>query len=534
MAVRLPGSSPAETYLDVEAVLEAARRTGADAIHPGYGFLSENAGFARAVEESGRTWVGPSPESIEAMGSKIGAKDLMRRAGVPVLEAPDEPTDADLPLLVKASAGGGGRGMRVVRALSDLDTEVAAAREEAHVRLRRRHRLRRAVRRARPPRRGAGRRRPARRRPRARRARLLDPAPPPEGRGGVPGPRPGRRGAGRAARGSAPRRGVDRVRRCRHRGVPLRPGVGAVLVPRDEHAAPGRAPGDRGGLRGRPGRAPADGRRGRPGRARGDDPERPRDRGPALRRGPRRRLAAAERHADPLRDPHGRRGPGRCRVRVRQRGVDALRRDAGQGDRARPDPAGSRARPRRRAVPGEDPRDHHQPGPAGADPAQPRVPRRPGGDRLLRPHLGRGLVGRHPSAPPPAGRRRPRARRARPRRTPGAAGDPGRLAQRHVPAADHRLRRRPGRRVARVPRRVRRRRARGAGGRSDVGHPARGWCDRDVRRDRGRRGRRGGRPAGARPAGPAAPVHRPGGRGGQWQPAGADARDGRAGRGRGR
>ncbi len=131
VAVRLPGTSPAETYLDVEAVLEAARRTGADAIHPGYGFLSENAGFARAVEESGRTWVGPSPESIEAMGSKIGAKDLMRRAGVPVLEAPDEPTDADLPLIVKASAGGGGRGMRVVRALSDLDTEVAAAREEA-------------------------------------------------------------------------------------------------------------------------------------------------------------------------------------------------------------------------------------------------------------------------------------------------------------------------------------------------------------------------------------------------------------------
>ncbi|MBJ7357132.1 biotin carboxylase N-terminal domain-containing protein [Nocardioides sp.] len=131
VAVRLPGNTPAETYLDVEAVLAAARRSGADAIHPGYGFLSENAAFARAVEAAGLTWVGPTPESIEAMGSKIGAKELMRAAGVPVLEAPAEPTEADLPLLVKASAGGGGRGMRVVRALADLPGEVAAAEAEA-------------------------------------------------------------------------------------------------------------------------------------------------------------------------------------------------------------------------------------------------------------------------------------------------------------------------------------------------------------------------------------------------------------------
>ncbi len=131
VAVRLPGNSPAETYLDVAVVLAAARASGADAIHPGYGFLSENAEFARAVIEAGLTWIGPTPESIDAMGSKIEAKRLMREAGVPTLEAPEQPTEADLPLLVKASAGGGGRGMRIVRALADLDREIAAAQAEA-------------------------------------------------------------------------------------------------------------------------------------------------------------------------------------------------------------------------------------------------------------------------------------------------------------------------------------------------------------------------------------------------------------------
>jgi propionyl-CoA carboxylase alpha chain len=131
LAVALPGNAPAETYLDVDAVLHAAKRTGADAIHPGYGFLSENADFARAVEAAGLTWVGPSPESIEAMGSKVEAKRIMREAGVPVLEAPAAPTEADLPLIVKASAGGGGRGMRIVRDLASLDAEIERARDEA-------------------------------------------------------------------------------------------------------------------------------------------------------------------------------------------------------------------------------------------------------------------------------------------------------------------------------------------------------------------------------------------------------------------
>ncbi len=133
VAVRLPGNTPAETYLDVAAVLAAASTAGADAIHPGYGFLSENADFARAVIEAGLTWVGPAPESIEQMGSKVEAKKLMEAAGVPVLAnlTPETATEADLPLLVKASAGGGGRGMRIVRSLADLPGEVAAAQAEA-------------------------------------------------------------------------------------------------------------------------------------------------------------------------------------------------------------------------------------------------------------------------------------------------------------------------------------------------------------------------------------------------------------------
>ena len=130
-AVRLPGNTPGETYLRADLVIEAAKKAGADAVHPGYGFLSENADFAQAVVDAGLTWVGPDPSSITSMGSKIGAKELMKAAGVPILEAPESPTEADLPLLVKASAGGGGRGMRIVRALADLEGEIGKAREEA-------------------------------------------------------------------------------------------------------------------------------------------------------------------------------------------------------------------------------------------------------------------------------------------------------------------------------------------------------------------------------------------------------------------
>jgi len=132
-AVRLPGNTPAETYLRAELLVKAAAETGADAIHPGYGFLSENAAFARAVLDAGLTWVGPPPEAVETMGSKVESKRLMAAAGVPVLSEldPAEVTEADLPLLVKASAGGGGRGMRVVRRLAELAEAVESARAEA-------------------------------------------------------------------------------------------------------------------------------------------------------------------------------------------------------------------------------------------------------------------------------------------------------------------------------------------------------------------------------------------------------------------
>ncbi|MFF7869006.1 acetyl/propionyl/methylcrotonyl-CoA carboxylase subunit alpha [Streptomyces qaidamensis] len=125
VSVRLPGETPADTYLRGDLIVKAAVAAGADAVHPGYGFLSENAGFARAVQEAGLRWIGPPPEAIEAMASKTRAKQLMG------LRPLTEVTDADLPVLVKAAAGGGGRGMRVVRRLADLDAELAAARAEA-------------------------------------------------------------------------------------------------------------------------------------------------------------------------------------------------------------------------------------------------------------------------------------------------------------------------------------------------------------------------------------------------------------------
>ncbi|GGW66410.1 acetyl-/propionyl-CoA carboxylase subunit alpha [Streptomyces lucensis JCM 4490] len=126
-AVRLPGAAPAETYLRGDLIVKAALAAGADAVHPGYGFLSENAGFARAVLDAGLTWIGPPPQAIEAMASKTRAKRLM---GLAPLDA-SEVTDAGLPVLVKAAAGGGGRGMRIVRRLDELPAALEGARAEA-------------------------------------------------------------------------------------------------------------------------------------------------------------------------------------------------------------------------------------------------------------------------------------------------------------------------------------------------------------------------------------------------------------------
>jgi acetyl/propionyl-CoA carboxylase alpha subunit len=128
--VRLAGTTG---YLDGRQLIAAARAAGADAIHPGYGFLSENADFAAAVRDAGLVWIGPPAAAVAAMGSKIEAKKMMAGAGVPVLEElhPDTVTTEQLPVLIKASAGGGGRGMRVVRELAALPTQVEAARREA-------------------------------------------------------------------------------------------------------------------------------------------------------------------------------------------------------------------------------------------------------------------------------------------------------------------------------------------------------------------------------------------------------------------
>ncbi|MEV4924384.1 biotin carboxylase N-terminal domain-containing protein [Streptomyces roseoverticillatus] len=125
VAVRLPGTAAADTYLRGDLVVRAALAAGADAVHPGYGFLSESAAFARAVLDAGLVWIGPPPSVIEAMASKTRAKRIMAEAGVPVLVA------GEAPLIVKAAAGGGGRGMRVVRDLAALDAEIASARAEA-------------------------------------------------------------------------------------------------------------------------------------------------------------------------------------------------------------------------------------------------------------------------------------------------------------------------------------------------------------------------------------------------------------------
>ena len=141
-SIALPGETSAETYLQIEKIVEAAKRSGADAIHPGYGFLSENAEFAEAVVEAGLVFIGPSPSAIREMGSKSRSKALMEKAGVPVVPGTrgdgtdvqalaEEAKEIPLPVLIKASAGGGGKGMRIVHKPQDLLPEMERAAREA-------------------------------------------------------------------------------------------------------------------------------------------------------------------------------------------------------------------------------------------------------------------------------------------------------------------------------------------------------------------------------------------------------------------
>lgn len=142
LAVRLPGRISAETYLNIPALVQAIKSTGADAVHPGYGFLSENADFAEAVAQAGARFIGPTPESMRLMGDKIAAKNLMRKTGVPVVPGSDHPLESadeikaiakqtGYPLILKAAAGGGGRGMRVVRRDEELAPALEACQREA-------------------------------------------------------------------------------------------------------------------------------------------------------------------------------------------------------------------------------------------------------------------------------------------------------------------------------------------------------------------------------------------------------------------
>ena len=138
----LPGRTAAETYLDAAALLDVARRSGADAIHPGYGFLAEDAGFARAVLDAGLAWVGPAPETIELLGDKVAARALARSVGAPLVPGTDGPVASaaeavafaeahGMPVAVKAAHGGGGRGLRVARELDEVAEQFEAARREA-------------------------------------------------------------------------------------------------------------------------------------------------------------------------------------------------------------------------------------------------------------------------------------------------------------------------------------------------------------------------------------------------------------------
>ena len=143
-AVRLGPAPAADSYLNISAILDAARRAGADAIHPGYGFLAENADFARACADAGLTFIGPSPEAIAAMGDKRAARALAEHLGLPVLPGFDGGDQSDTafiaaaeslgyPVMVKAAAGGGGKGMRLVHHSADLPEALATARREAAV-----------------------------------------------------------------------------------------------------------------------------------------------------------------------------------------------------------------------------------------------------------------------------------------------------------------------------------------------------------------------------------------------------------------
>ena len=437
-AVHLPGTAPADTYLRADLLIDAARRAGADAIHPGYGFLAESADFARAVTDAGLTWIGPPPVAIAAMGSKIEAKALMRTAGVPVLLDSNvaEAREIGLPLLVKASAGGGGRGMRVVRTLGELDdAREAAAREAAaafgdgtvfyeryvergrHVEIQvfadshgnvvSLHERECSIQR--------------------RHQKIVEESPSPAVDAGL------RRRMADAAVTAASAVGyvgagtvefllepdgrfwfleMNTRLQVEHPVTELVTGLDLVELQ----------------TRGGRGRSAAGSRLRRPAR-------RPRHRGPPDGRGPVRRLPPVDGHLHPVRDP--RRRPRRHRDRRRLDGVAVLRLDGRQGHRPRTDPRRGHPHvapgaPRRPAA-----RSGDQPRPAAARPRAPRLHRRRPAHRVPRrapvhrPHDRRRAARSGGCGPRRAGRQ-PRCRGS-PRRHPvGMAQQPGRRPARRA------------------------------------------------------------------------------------------------------
>ena len=211
-AYALGGQTAAESYLNTEAILDAIEKSGAEAVHPGYGFFSENADFARAITERGVAWIGPPPEAIEIMGDKISSRKSAAASDVEAVPGTLDPiqdasevvafgNEHGWPVAIKAAYGGGGRGLKIAHSADDAAEAFESAAREAVGVLRAGRVLHGALPHPSPSHRAAGLRRHARQRRLPRRARLLHAAPPPEAHRGEPGPRAQRRDPRRDGRG---------------------------------------------------------------------------------------------------------------------------------------------------------------------------------------------------------------------------------------------------------------------------------------------------------------------------------------------